>query len=193
MLSAGGDFTTEFRGPVQPQEGRAGQREPHCGCKRHRCLRRGSVVLFVTGGVKRVLFLSWMYHKDMEGNCKNQRQRCFVVESRRRSSAFIPNKQPFASNNTFHALRKSLLRNHSDVWRASGGGGAREALAPQSRPPPRRGGGRSAGRGVKTQARGSRKPKTISAVDIWMPGMPRMAAGHFWLCLCGDEWRPLWG
>lgn len=37
------------------------------------------------------------------------------------------------------------------------------------------------------QSTGSQKPKMISLVDIWMLGMPWMAAVHFWLCLCGDE------
>lgn len=34
---------------------------------------------------------------------------------------------------------------------------------------------------------GSQQPKMISLVDIWMLGMPWMAAVHFWLCLCRDE------
>lgn len=37
------------------------------------------------------------------------------------------------------------------------------------------------------QSTGLQKTKMISLVDIWMPGMPRIAAVHFWLCLCGDE------
>lgn len=37
------------------------------------------------------------------------------------------------------------------------------------------------------QSTGSQKPKMISLVDIWMLGMPWMAAVHLWLCLCGDE------